>query len=160
MPCPSRRSLRQDDTFDALISMVFPDRTVLQRHNEEVIARLNKSSNMKALAESINLGMKVRSEAERGVPQATYGESGGGGRDRETCTERKDKRQRKAGRGRAQTTNKVRGGGVRDRETYTQSGGKRLRREWVTDMEKGREKERKGARGRQEPQKRERATKR
>jgi hypothetical protein len=61
MPCPSRRSLRQDEAFDKLIDVVFPDRTVLQKHNEEVMARLRQTTNMGALAESVKFGMKVRS---------------------------------------------------------------------------------------------------
>ena len=68
MPCPSRRSLRSDEAFDRLIDVIFPDRTVLQKHNEDVMAKLRQTTNMGAVAESVLSGMKVRAVARSRRP--------------------------------------------------------------------------------------------
>jgi hypothetical protein len=88
MPCASRRSLRRDTRFDDLIHAVYPDRDAYDRFHEAVRAgprahvpspaaltrarlpeqllqTISDHTNMRALAESVESGMKVWPVAPR-----------------------------------------------------------------------------------------------
>lgn len=52
----SRRSLRADPTFDALIAKIYPNRAEYEAHQERVLAKLNKHHSTNALMNSIEEG--------------------------------------------------------------------------------------------------------
>ncbi|XP_078686135.1 E3 ubiquitin-protein ligase RING2-like isoform X4 [Branchiostoma floridae x Branchiostoma belcheri] len=56
----SKRSLRPDPNFDALISKIYPSRDEYEAHQERVLARLNKHHNQQALSSSIEEGLKLQ----------------------------------------------------------------------------------------------------
>ncbi|XP_030849241.1 E3 ubiquitin-protein ligase RING2 isoform X2 [Strongylocentrotus purpuratus] len=67
----SKRSLRPDPNFDALISKIYPSRDEYEAHQERVMAKLNKRHNTAALSTSIEEGLKVQAlnRAQRVPPK-------------------------------------------------------------------------------------------
>ncbi|XP_041466836.1 E3 ubiquitin-protein ligase RING2-like [Lytechinus variegatus] len=67
----SKRSLRPDPNFDALISKIYPSRDEYEAHQERVLAKLNKRHNATALSSSIEEGLKVQAlnRAQRVPPK-------------------------------------------------------------------------------------------
>lgn len=63
----SRRSLRRDSNFDALISKIYPSRDEYEAHQRRVLERLNRLHNTEALSSSIEEGLRqqARYRAER-----------------------------------------------------------------------------------------------
>ncbi|XP_013395499.1 E3 ubiquitin-protein ligase RING2 [Lingula anatina] len=56
----SKRSLRHDPNFDALISKIYPSRDEYEAHQERVLAKLNKHHNPAALTTSIEEGLRLQ----------------------------------------------------------------------------------------------------
>ncbi|KAM3597092.1 uncharacterized protein V6R79_025809 [Siganus canaliculatus] len=54
----SRRSLRRDANFDALISKIYPSRDEYEAHQRRVLERLNRLHNTEALSSSIEEGLR------------------------------------------------------------------------------------------------------
>ncbi|EHH15724.1 hypothetical protein EGK_01854 [Macaca mulatta] len=77
----SKRSLRPDPNFDALISKIYPSRDEYEAHQERVLARINKHNNQQALSHSIEEGLKIQAmnRLQRGKKQQT--ENGSGAED-------------------------------------------------------------------------------
>ncbi|KAM4724852.1 E3 ubiquitin-protein ligase RING2-A-like isoform 1-T1 [Anableps anableps] len=63
----SRRSLRRDSNFDALISKIYPSRDEYEAHQRTVLERLNRLHNKEALSSSIEEGLRqqARYRSER-----------------------------------------------------------------------------------------------
>lgn len=63
----SRRSLRRDSNFDALISKIYPSRDEYEAHQRSVLERLNRLHNKEALSSSIEEGLRqqARYRSER-----------------------------------------------------------------------------------------------
>lgn len=63
----SRRSLRRDSNFDALISKIYPSRDEYEAHQRRVLERLNRMHNKEALSSSIEEGLRqqARYRSER-----------------------------------------------------------------------------------------------
>lgn len=57
----SRRSLRRDSNFDALISKIYPSRDEYEAHQRRVLERLNRLHNKDALSSSIEEGLRQQS---------------------------------------------------------------------------------------------------
>lgn len=72
----SRRSLRRDSNFDALISKIYPSRDEYEAHQRRVIERLNRLHNQEALSSSIEEGLRQqarhRSERNHRVKKPTH----------------------------------------------------------------------------------------
>uniref|UniRef100_A0A8C5P3D6 E3 ubiquitin-protein ligase RING2 n=1 Tax=Jaculus jaculus TaxID=51337 RepID=A0A8C5P3D6_JACJA len=60
--CPtlSKRSLRPDPNFAALISKIYPSCDEFEAHQERVLARINKHNNQQALSHSMEEGLKIQ----------------------------------------------------------------------------------------------------
>uniref|UniRef100_H9GEL2 RING-type E3 ubiquitin transferase n=1 Tax=Anolis carolinensis TaxID=28377 RepID=H9GEL2_ANOCA len=56
----SKRSLRPDPNFDALISKIYPSRDEYEAHQDRVLAKLNRLHNQQALRSSMEEGLKVQ----------------------------------------------------------------------------------------------------
>lgn len=56
----SKRSLRPDPNFDALISKIYPSRDEYEAHQARVLAKLNKQHSTSALTSSIEEGLRVQ----------------------------------------------------------------------------------------------------
>ncbi|KAG2463445.1 RNG2B ligase, partial [Polypterus senegalus] len=56
----SKRSLRPDPNFDALISKIYPSRDEYEAHQDRVLARLSRLHNQQALSSSIEEGLKIQ----------------------------------------------------------------------------------------------------
>ncbi|XP_028657162.1 E3 ubiquitin-protein ligase RING2-A-like [Erpetoichthys calabaricus] len=56
----SKRSLRPDPNFDALISKIYPSRDEYEAHQDRVLARLSRLHNQQALSSSIEEGLKMQ----------------------------------------------------------------------------------------------------
>ncbi|KAK3086052.1 hypothetical protein FSP39_012724 [Pinctada imbricata] len=56
----SKRSLRPDPNFDALISKIYPSRDEYEAHQERVLAKLNKQHSTTALTSSIEEGLRLQ----------------------------------------------------------------------------------------------------
>lgn len=56
----SKRSLRPDPNFDALISKIYPSRDEYEAHQERLMAKLNKHHNTTALTNSIEEGLRLQ----------------------------------------------------------------------------------------------------
>ncbi|XP_028399738.1 E3 ubiquitin-protein ligase RING2-like [Dendronephthya gigantea] len=56
----SKRSLRPDPNFDALIAKIYPDREEYEAHQEKVLQKLSKHHNQQALTSSIEEGLKLQ----------------------------------------------------------------------------------------------------
>ncbi|XP_069372694.1 E3 ubiquitin-protein ligase RING2-A-like isoform X2 [Paralichthys olivaceus] len=72
----SRRSLRRDSNFDALISKIYPSREEYEAHQRRVLDRLNRLHNKEALSSSIEEGLRqqARYRSERwGTDRETTG---------------------------------------------------------------------------------------
>ncbi|XP_068189567.1 E3 ubiquitin-protein ligase RING2-A-like isoform X2 [Antennarius striatus] len=54
----SRRSLRRDANFDALISKIYPSRDEYEAHQRRILERLNRLHNKEALSSSIEEGLR------------------------------------------------------------------------------------------------------
>ncbi|XP_041664844.1 E3 ubiquitin-protein ligase RING2-A-like [Cheilinus undulatus] len=71
----SRRSLRRDSNFDALISKIYPSRDEYEAHQLRVLERLNRLHNKEALSSSIEEGLRqqarYRSERNHRVKKPT-----------------------------------------------------------------------------------------
>ena len=69
---PSRRSLRPDPEFDAIIANVYPDITVYDQFSAEMLDRIMSTSNTQALSASVEEGMRRQKSRGRGLSgQAT-----------------------------------------------------------------------------------------
>ncbi|XP_075689557.1 E3 ubiquitin-protein ligase RING2 isoform X3 [Rhinoderma darwinii] len=77
----SKRSLRPDPNFDALISKIYPSRDEYEAHQERVLARISKHNNQQALSHSIEEGLKIQAmnRLQRGKKQQV--ENGSGAED-------------------------------------------------------------------------------
>ncbi|KAF0874769.1 RING2 ligase, partial [Crocuta crocuta] len=64
----SKRSLRPDPNFGALISKIYPSHDDCEVHQERVLARINKPSHQQALSHSTEEGLKIqaRNRLQRG----------------------------------------------------------------------------------------------
>ena len=58
----SKRSLRPDPNFDALIAKIYPDREEYEAHQEKVLQKLSKHHNQQALTSSIEEGLKLQAQ--------------------------------------------------------------------------------------------------
>ncbi|XP_018609881.1 E3 ubiquitin-protein ligase RING2-A-like [Scleropages formosus] len=56
----SKRSLRPDPNFDALISKIYPSRDEYEAHQDRVLERLSRMHNKQALSSSIEEGLKMQ----------------------------------------------------------------------------------------------------
>lgn len=56
----SRRSLRRDSNFDALISKIYPSRDEYEAHQDRVLERLSRLHNKQALSSSIEEGLRMQ----------------------------------------------------------------------------------------------------
>lgn len=56
----SKRSLRPDPNFDALISKIYPSRDEYEAHQDRVLAKLSRMHNPHALSSSIEEGLKMQ----------------------------------------------------------------------------------------------------
>uniref|UniRef100_UPI0037E74308 E3 ubiquitin-protein ligase RING2-A-like n=1 Tax=Semicossyphus pulcher TaxID=241346 RepID=UPI0037E74308 len=83
----SRRSLRRDSNFDALISKIYPSRDEYEAHQRRVLERLNRLHNKEALSSSIEEGLRqqARYRSERNhrakKPQESDNTTFSGGED-------------------------------------------------------------------------------
>ncbi|NXC19275.1 RING2 ligase, partial [Corythaeola cristata] len=77
----SKRSLRPDPNFDALISKIYPSRDEYEAHQERVLAKLSRLHNQQALSSSIEEGLKIQAmnRLQRGKKQQI--ENGSGAED-------------------------------------------------------------------------------
>lgn len=69
----SKRSLRPDPNFDALISKIYPSRDEYEAHQERVLAKLNQHHNPNTLTHSIQEGLRLQAlnRAQRVRKQAS-----------------------------------------------------------------------------------------
>ncbi|PKU27751.1 hypothetical protein llap_21947 [Limosa lapponica baueri] len=66
----SKRSLRPDPNFDALISKIYPSRDEYEAHQDRVLAKLSRLHNQQALSSSIEEGLKMQAmHRGKGSPQ-------------------------------------------------------------------------------------------
>uniref|UniRef100_UPI00358EA32C E3 ubiquitin-protein ligase RING2 isoform X3 n=1 Tax=Myxine glutinosa TaxID=7769 RepID=UPI00358EA32C len=81
----SKRSLRPDPNFDALISKIYPSRDEYEAHQERVLSRLQKHHNQQALSSSIEEGLKMqaqnRAQRVRKQPPDADNMAGSGGEE-------------------------------------------------------------------------------
>uniref|UniRef100_A0A2K5ES38 E3 ubiquitin-protein ligase RING2 n=1 Tax=Aotus nancymaae TaxID=37293 RepID=A0A2K5ES38_AOTNA len=70
----SKRSLRPDPNFDALISKIYPS-------HDEVLARINKHNNQQALSHSIEEGVKIQAMNRLQLSKKQQIENGSGAED-------------------------------------------------------------------------------
>lgn len=56
----SKRSLRPDPNFDALISKIYPSREEYEAHQDRVLIRLSRLHNQQALSSSIEEGLRMQ----------------------------------------------------------------------------------------------------
>uniref|UniRef100_A0A3P8WUX9 RING-type E3 ubiquitin transferase n=1 Tax=Cynoglossus semilaevis TaxID=244447 RepID=A0A3P8WUX9_CYNSE len=64
----SRRSLRRDANFDALISKIYPSREEYEAHQQRVLERLNHLHNQEALSSSIEAGLRQQARCKNDRP--------------------------------------------------------------------------------------------
>jgi E3 ubiquitin-protein ligase RNF1/2 len=64
--CSSRRHLRPDPNFDALIATVYPNLDEYEAQEQEFIADINKRMNRKSLTDSVEKGLMRQMAASRG----------------------------------------------------------------------------------------------
>jgi len=71
----SKRSLRPDPNFDALISKIYPCRDEYEAHQERVLARIRQSVNPSSMAENVEEGLRQQAfnRAQR-VKKQTQGD--------------------------------------------------------------------------------------
>ncbi|XP_040908751.1 E3 ubiquitin-protein ligase RING2-A-like isoform X2 [Toxotes jaculatrix] len=81
----SRRSLRRDSNFDALISKIYPSRDEYEAHQRRVLDRLNRLHNKEALSSSIEEGLRqqarYRSHRVKKLTQESDNTTFSGGED-------------------------------------------------------------------------------
>uniref|UniRef100_A0A2K6P0T7 E3 ubiquitin-protein ligase RING2 n=1 Tax=Rhinopithecus roxellana TaxID=61622 RepID=A0A2K6P0T7_RHIRO len=77
----SKRSLRPDPNFDALISKIYPSHDEYETHQDRVLARISKHNNQQAHSHSIEEGLKIQAmnRLQRGKKQQI--ENGSGAED-------------------------------------------------------------------------------
>ncbi|TKR62446.1 hypothetical protein L596_026404 [Steinernema carpocapsae] len=68
----SKRGLRPDKNFDALIAKIWPDRQVLEKMQQLANERFAQRSNLEALQKSIEAGMKAQALNRRQRVQGSY----------------------------------------------------------------------------------------
>jgi len=96
----SKRSLRPDPNFDALISKLYPDRKEYEAMQERALARLSKHYNTEALQKNIEEGMKYQAQlrkmhrATNTGASATPQDEGGPGERRNKRRKRDDSSRR------------------------------------------------------------------
>ncbi|KTF94530.1 hypothetical protein cypCar_00041434 [Cyprinus carpio] len=56
----SKRSLRADPNFDALISKMYPSRDEYEAHQDKVLEQLSRLHNNEALSSSIEQGLRMQ----------------------------------------------------------------------------------------------------
>lgn len=56
----SKRSLRADPNFDALISKMYPSRDEYEAHQDKVLEQLSRLHNKEALNSSIEQGLRMQ----------------------------------------------------------------------------------------------------
>ncbi|XP_078272507.1 E3 ubiquitin-protein ligase RING2-A-like isoform X3 [Rhinoraja longicauda] len=81
----SKRSLRPDPNFDALICKIYPSRDEYEAHQDRVLARLSRLHNPQALSSSIEEGLKMqamhRAQRVRKPPHESDNTTFSGGED-------------------------------------------------------------------------------
>lgn len=81
----SKRSLRPDPNFDALISKIYPSRDEYEAHQDRVLAKLSRMHNPHALSSSIEEGLKMqamnRAQRVRKHPHESDNTTFSGGED-------------------------------------------------------------------------------
>uniref|UniRef100_V9KZ92 RING-type E3 ubiquitin transferase n=1 Tax=Callorhinchus milii TaxID=7868 RepID=V9KZ92_CALMI len=81
----SKRSLRPDPNFDALICKIYPSRDEYEAHQDRVLARLSRLHNQQALSSSIEQGLKMqamhRAQRVRKAQQESDNTTFSGGED-------------------------------------------------------------------------------
>ncbi|XP_072919408.1 E3 ubiquitin-protein ligase RING2 isoform X3 [Hemitrygon akajei] len=77
----SKRSLRPDPNFDALISKIYPSRDEYEAHQERVLARISKHHNQQALSHSIEEGLKMQALNRAQRVRKHQAENGSGAED-------------------------------------------------------------------------------
>uniref|UniRef100_A0AC35UC64 RING-type E3 ubiquitin transferase n=1 Tax=Rhabditophanes sp. KR3021 TaxID=114890 RepID=A0AC35UC64_9BILA len=65
---PSKRSLRRDENFDALINAIFPDRKMFEDLENAANSNFDAEANYKALSKSIAEGMKAQASKKKAKP--------------------------------------------------------------------------------------------
>ncbi|VCW76559.1 unnamed protein product [Gulo gulo] len=74
----SKRSLRPDPNFDALISKIYPSREEYEAHQDRVLIRLSRLHNQQALSSSIEEGLRMQAMHRFGPGPAPKRPRGGG----------------------------------------------------------------------------------
>uniref|UniRef100_A0A8C2V9G8 E3 ubiquitin-protein ligase RING2 n=1 Tax=Chinchilla lanigera TaxID=34839 RepID=A0A8C2V9G8_CHILA len=77
----SKRSLRPDPNFDALISKIYPSHDEYEAHQERVLARINKHNNQQALSLSTEEGLKTQAMNRLQQSKKQQIENGSGAED-------------------------------------------------------------------------------
>jgi len=65
MPCSSRRNLRPDPNFDSFIRVLYPDLEKYEQQEETRVQQINNEYVAKAVAASVEEGMKRQKQAKR-----------------------------------------------------------------------------------------------
>jgi hypothetical protein len=65
IPCSTRRNLRPDPNFDALIRVLYPDLEKYEKQEETRVQQINQEYVAKAVAASVEEGMKRQKQAKR-----------------------------------------------------------------------------------------------
>uniref|UniRef100_A0A8R1TW95 RING-type E3 ubiquitin transferase n=1 Tax=Onchocerca volvulus TaxID=6282 RepID=A0A8R1TW95_ONCVO len=68
----SKRSLRPDANFDALINKIWPDRQIYEQMQQKAMEMFYQQSNVEALQKSIEAGMKAQAANRRQRVQGSY----------------------------------------------------------------------------------------
>ncbi|VDN38758.1 unnamed protein product, partial [Gongylonema pulchrum] len=68
----SKRSLRPDPNFDALINKIWPDRQIYEQMQQKAMEMFHQQSNVEALQKSIEAGMKAQAANRRQRVQGSY----------------------------------------------------------------------------------------
>uniref|UniRef100_F1L1E4 RING-type E3 ubiquitin transferase n=1 Tax=Ascaris suum TaxID=6253 RepID=F1L1E4_ASCSU len=68
----SKRSLRPDPNFDALINKIWPDRQIYEQMQQKAMDIFHQQSNVEALQKSIEAGMKAQAANRRQRVQGSY----------------------------------------------------------------------------------------
>ncbi|VDN05913.1 unnamed protein product [Thelazia callipaeda] len=68
----SKRSLRPDSNFDALINKIWPDRQIYEQMQQKAMDMFHQQSNVEALQKSIEAGMKAQAANRRQRVQGSY----------------------------------------------------------------------------------------
>eukprot|EP00037_Helgoeca_nana_P023963 m.251238 g.251238 ORF g.251238 m.251238 type:complete len:338 (+) comp26501_c1_seq1:289-1302(+) len=61
----TQRSLRKDPAFDALVSIIYPDKDAFERRQEEVLRKVRANSNQGAMIQSFKDGIKNQDHARK-----------------------------------------------------------------------------------------------